>query len=90
MCRNIKPLRKETEWTDDDVYASALQYVRKLSGYNVPAKKNKEIFDSAVQEIYATTHSMLMQFAPEHRVDEHSHEWIHANAPWMEHKHADN
>lgn len=88
MCRSIKPLRKESEWTDEDVHASALQYVRKLSGYRVPAEKNKEVFDRAVKEVYETTHSMLMQFAPEHHVDEHSTEWIDANAPWMKRAHA--
>ena len=87
MCRSIKPLRKETEWTDEDVRASALQYIRKLSGYRVPAEKNKDVFERAVEEVYATTRAMLMEFAPEHHVEEHSHEWIHANAPWMHRDH---
>ena len=60
MCRNIKPLYNfEPPATTDEVRASALQYVRKVSGYNKPSKANQEAFDRAVEEITAITRHML-------------------------------
>ena len=60
MCRNIKPLYNfEPPATTDEVRASALQYVRKISGYNKPSKANQEAFDRAVDEITAITRNML-------------------------------
>ena len=60
MCRNIKPLHNfEPPATTDEVRASALQYVRKISGYNKPSKANQEAFDRAVDEITAITRNML-------------------------------
>jgi len=52
MCRNIKPLFNfEQPATDDEVRASALQFVRKVSGYNKPSKLNEEAFNNAVDEV---------------------------------------
>ena len=52
MCRNIKPLFNfEPPATDDEVRASALQFVRKVSGYNKPSKLNEEAFNNAVDEV---------------------------------------
>ena len=52
MCRNIKPLFSfEPPATDDEVRASALQFVRKVSGYNKPSKLNEEAFNNAVDEV---------------------------------------
>ena len=52
MCRNIKPLFNfEPPATDDEVRASALQFVRKVSGYNKPSKVNEEAFNDAVSEV---------------------------------------
>lgn len=59
MCRSIKTLRKEPEYGTDDVRAAALQYVRKLSGYRAPAKRNEEAFNEAVEEIAASTERLL-------------------------------
>jgi hypothetical protein len=60
MCRNIKPLHNfEPPATTDEVRASALQYVRKISGYNKPSKANQEAFERAVDEITAITRNML-------------------------------
>jgi hypothetical protein len=59
MCRSIKTLRKEPEWTEEDVRAAALQYVRKLSGYRAPSKKNEEAFNEAVDEITSSTLHLL-------------------------------
>ena len=52
MCRNIKTLANfEPPATDDEVRASALQFVRKLSGTNRPSKANQAAFDRAVDEV---------------------------------------
>lgn len=52
MCRNIKVLANfEPPATDDEVRASALQFVRKLSGTTKPSKANEEIFNRAVDEV---------------------------------------
>lgn len=52
MCRNIKPLFNfEPPATDDEVRASALQFVRKVSGYNKPSKLNEDAFNNAVDEV---------------------------------------
>lgn len=60
MCRSIKTLRgAEPPPTDDDVRAAALQYVRKLSGFRAPSKKNQAAFDNAVDDVAAATRRML-------------------------------
>jgi hypothetical protein len=52
MCRNIKPLFNfDPPATDDEILASALQYVRKVSGFTHPSKVNEEAFDAAVREV---------------------------------------
>ena len=52
MCRNIKTLFNfEPPATDDEVHASALQFVRKLSGFTKPSKANEESFARAVIEV---------------------------------------
>lgn len=52
MCRNIKTLANfEPPATDDEVRASALQFVRKLSGTTKPSKANEEIFNRAVEDV---------------------------------------
>ena len=52
MCRNIKVLANfEPPATDDEVHASSLQFVRKLSGTNKPSKANEEAFNRAVEDV---------------------------------------
>ena len=52
MCRNIKTLHNfEPPATEDEVRASALQFVRKLSGFNHPSKANELAFNRAVDEV---------------------------------------
>lgn len=64
MCRSIKTLRRpETAATDDEVAAAALQFVRKVSGYRVPSRKNAEAFDGAVAEIAAASKRLLESIA---------------------------
>jgi len=60
MCRNIKTLFNFTPpATDDEIRASALQYVRKLSGSTKPSAANAEAFDLAVDEITQITRKLI-------------------------------
>jgi hypothetical protein len=60
MCRNIRTLHNfEPPATDDEVRASALQYVRKISGSTKPSQANQEAFDRAVAEITDVTERLL-------------------------------
>lgn len=60
MCRSIKTLRDlEVPASHADVEAAALQFVRKVSGYRKPSKRNTEAFDAAVLEIAEATHRLL-------------------------------
>ena len=62
MCRSIKTLRRQDEAaTDGEVRAAALQFVRKVSGYRVPSRSNREAFDAAVDEITAASSRLLGQ-----------------------------
>jgi hypothetical protein len=56
MCRNIKLLHHfQPPATADEVHASALQYVRKLTGMNAPSRANQAVFDEAVDQITELT-----------------------------------
>jgi hypothetical protein len=60
MCRNIKTLYNvEPEVTDDEVRASALQFVRKISGYTKPSQANEAAFERAVDEVTAAANRLL-------------------------------
>ena len=60
MCRNIKTLYNfEPPATTDEVEASALQFVRKLSGMNKPSKANEEAFELAVERVAGAAQEML-------------------------------
>ena len=60
MCRNIRPLNNfEPPATKDEVYAAALQFVRKVSGTTKPSQANQEAFDNAVHEIAHITRHLL-------------------------------
>ncbi|CAN5219721.1 DUF2277 domain-containing protein [soil metagenome] len=60
MCRSIITLRRPDEpATDEEVRAAALQYVRKVSGYRGPSRRNQEAFDAAVSEISAASRRLL-------------------------------
>lgn len=52
MCRNIKRLRNpEHAPTDQELHDAALQFVRKISGFNSPSRANQDAFDSAVRDV---------------------------------------
>jgi len=60
MCRNIKLLFNfDPPATTDEVQASSLQFVRKLSGMNKPSKANEEAFNLAVERVAAAAQEML-------------------------------
>ena len=60
MCRNIKTLFNfEPPAFDHEVNASALQFVRKLSGFNKPSQANEEIFNLALERVAAAAQEML-------------------------------
>ena len=60
MCRNIRTLHNfEPVATEDEIHASALQYVRKISGTTKPSRANAEAFERAVEAITATTRQLL-------------------------------
>lgn len=60
MCRNIKPLFNfEPPATVDEVRASSLQFVRKLSGFTKPSKANEAAFNDAVDEVTAVARKLI-------------------------------
>jgi len=60
MCRNIRPLFNfEPPATDEEVRASALQFVRKVSGFTRPSQANQEAFDRAVDDVSAIVHRLM-------------------------------
>jgi len=60
MCRNIKTLHNfEPPATDDEVRASALQFVRKLSGFTKPSKANEPAFNRAVDQVTQVARGLL-------------------------------
>ena len=60
MCRNIKTLFNfEPPVTDEEIRGAALQFVRKVSGFNKPSKSNEAAFLAAVDEVAATTRNLL-------------------------------
>ena len=60
MCRNIRPLFNfDPPASEDEIRASALQFVRKVSGYTKPSQVNRAAFDQAIDEISDVTRRLL-------------------------------
>jgi hypothetical protein len=60
MCRNIRTLHNfEPPATEEEIRASALQYVRKISGFTKPSRANAEAFERAIDEVSAVTTRLL-------------------------------
>ncbi|MBZ9657060.1 DUF2277 domain-containing protein [Phyllobacterium lublinensis] len=60
MCRNIKTLFNfDPPATEDEIHASSLQFVRKLSGFNKPSQANTEAFNLAVEEVSNAARRLL-------------------------------
>jgi hypothetical protein len=60
MCRNIKTLHNfKPPATDEEIHASSLQFVRKLSGFTRPSHANQPAFDRAVEQVAQAAHELL-------------------------------
>jgi hypothetical protein len=60
MCRNIKTLHNfNPPATDEEIHASSLQFVRKLSGFTQPSKANRLAFDRAVDKVSAAARELI-------------------------------
>lgn len=60
MCRSIKQLRSsETPATPEEIEAAARQFVRKVSGYRQPSRRNEAVFEQAISEISEATEKLL-------------------------------
>jgi len=75
MCRNIKTLFNfDPPVTDEEIHAAALQFVRKISGFNKPSKANEALFLAAVEEVAAVSrrllHALETTAPPKNREDE--------------------
>ena len=66
MCRSIKTLRRpepEDAASDDEIRAAALQFVRKVSGFRQPSRRNEEAFTAAVDDIASVSRRLLDSLA---------------------------
>jgi hypothetical protein len=62
MCRNIRTLHNfEPPATEDEIRASSIQYVRKISGFTKPSQANAEAFERAVDEVADVTRRLLAE-----------------------------
>ena len=65
MCRSIKTLRSAEEpATEQEIRAAALQYVRKVSGYREPSRRNQEAFARAVDDVARASKTLLDEVSP--------------------------
>jgi hypothetical protein len=65
MCRSIKVLRRPGQpATPDELHGAALQFVRKISGFQKPSRVNQEAFDRAVQEVAESSRRLLESVGP--------------------------
>jgi hypothetical protein len=60
MCRNIKTLFNfDPPATDEEIRAAALQFVRKIAGFNAPSKANEAAFNAAIEQVFEAGHHLL-------------------------------
>ena len=65
MCRSIKKLRvPDQPATEAEIRAAALQFIRKVSGFNAPSNANREVFEKAVDDVTAATSKLLEKLPP--------------------------
>jgi len=70
MCRSIKVLRSAAQPAGpEDIHAAALQYVRKVSGFRAPSRRNTEAFDRAVERVTSATSELLAELSAAMRSD---------------------
>jgi hypothetical protein len=83
MCRNIRTLYNfEPATSDDEVRAAALQYVRKVSGFNKPSAANTEAFERAIDEVAAVTSTLLASLTTAAPPKDREAEAAKARARW--------
>lgn len=64
MCRSIKTLRQPDGMpSDEEIHAAALQFIRKVSGYRQPSRRNADAFDAAVHQVAGATHRLIAEIA---------------------------
>ena len=62
MCRNIRTLHNfDPPASEEEIRASAIQYVRKISGFTKPSKANEAAFDAAIEAVTAASTTLLAQ-----------------------------
>ena len=83
MCRNIKTLFNfEPPASEDEIHASALQFVRKLSGFNKPSQANAEAFDRAVDAVAEATSALFAELVTVAPPRDRATEAAKARARW--------
>jgi len=88
MCRNIRTLYNfEPPATDDEVRASAVQYVRKVSGFNKPSRANAEAFERAIESVTEASKRLLGELSTAAPPKDREVEAMKARAR-AEHRHA--
>jgi hypothetical protein len=81
MCRNIRTLHNfEPPATDGEVYAAALQYVRKIAGTTKPSAANRAAFDEAVAAVAHATEHLLEHLTSSQPPKNREHEAVKARA----------
>jgi hypothetical protein len=81
MCRNIKTLYNfEPPATEEEVHAAALQFVRKISGFNKPSKINQEPFDRAVLDVCLVATELMGSLSTNQRPKDREQEKARARA----------
>jgi hypothetical protein len=85
MCRNIHPLYNfEPEATDEEVRDAALQYVRKISGFNKPSQANAEAFERAVDAVAEASSRLLSELVTSAAPRNREVEVARKRARWLE------
>jgi hypothetical protein len=85
MCRSIHTLYNyEPEATDDEIRAAALQYVRKISGFNKPSQANVEAFDRAVDAVAEASSRLLAELVTAAPPRDREAEAAKKHARWLE------
>lgn len=81
MCRSIKPLFNfEPPATEDEIHAAALQFVRKISGFDRPSKANEAAFLAAVEAITADARQLLGELQTSAQPKDRAEEAVKARA----------
>jgi hypothetical protein len=85
MCRSIHTLYNyDPEATEDEIRAAALQYVRKISGFNKPSRANAEAFDRAVDAVAEASSRLLAELVTAAPPRDREAERAKKHARWLE------